>query len=259
MGVPGDQITTSHDNRRMRAIRSYVDQPLSGGEETCLPRRAAHHLIRVLRLKAGAAVVLFNGNGAQYPATIIEADGRDYCRVRLSEPEYPPVESKITTTLVQAIGKGDRMDFSIQKTTELGITRIQPLMTERSEVRLSGQRLERRLDHWQAVAISAAEQCGRVRVPGVAPPVALPDLTLESGLKLVMDPQAERMPGDLAPPETGSYSIMIGPEGGFSPSEIEILDRNGCSFVSLGARILRTETAGPAMLAILQTLFGDWS
>jgi len=243
----------------MRAIRSYVDQPLSGGEETGLPRRTAHHLIRVLRLQAGATVVLFNGNGGQYPAEIIEADGRDHCRVRLGQAEYPPVESKISTTLVQAVGKGDRMDFSIQKTTELGVTRIQPLMSERTEVRLSGQRLARRLDHWRAVAISAAEQCGRVKVPEIVPPVALANLAENTDLKLVMDPLAESMPRDLAANDRSSFSIIVGPEGGFSPSEIDLLDRQGCSFVSLGGRILRTETAGPAMLAILQILFGDWA
>ncbi|MEE4297752.1 MAG: 16S rRNA (uracil(1498)-N(3))-methyltransferase [Wenzhouxiangella sp.] len=243
----------------MRAIRSYVDQPLSGGEETCLPQRAARHLVRVLRLQAGAAVVLFNGDGAQYPAEIIETDGRDHCRVRLGTAEYPAVESAIATTLVQAIGKGDRMDFSIQKTTELGVTRIQPLMSERTEVRLSGQRLERRLDHWKAVAISAAEQCGRVKVPEIAQPVTLADLALDTDLKLVMDPLAERMPRDLDAPKPSSFSVVVGPEGGFSPSEIETLDSQGCAFVSLGARILRTETAGPAMLVILQTRFGDWS
>lgn len=243
----------------MRATRSYVDQPLSSGEETCLPRRTAHHLIRVLRLQAGATVVLFNGNGAQHPAEIIETDGRDHCRVRLGQAEYPPVESKISTTLVQAIGKGDRMDFSIQKATELGVTRIQPLMSERTEVRLTGQRLVRRLDHWRAVAISAAEQCGRVKVPEVLPPVGLTDLAEEADLKLVMDPLAESTPRDLAAPDTSSFSIIVGPEGGFSPSEIELLDRQGCSFVSLGGRILRTETAGPAMLAVLHILFGDWA
>ncbi len=243
----------------MRAIRSYVDQPLSSAGEICLPQRAAHHLVRVLRLQAGAAVVLFNGDGAQYPAEIIETSGRDHCRVRLSAAEYPLVESTITTTLVQAIGKGDRMDFSIQKATELGVTHIQPLTTERTEVRVSGERLKRRLAHWQGVAISATEQCGRLKVPTVAPPVTIQDLTLASGLKLVMDPNAQKMPRDVVSPSTNQFSVVIGPEGGFSPSEIETLDKMGCSFVSLGRRILRTESAGPAMLAVVQTLAGDWS
>jgi 16S rRNA (uracil1498-N3)-methyltransferase len=243
----------------MRAIRSYVELALSGGEEACLPQRSAHHLVRVLRLPAGAKVVLFNGDGAEYPAEIIENNGRDRCRVRLSQPEYPPAESKIETTLVQAIGKGDRMDFSIQKTTELGVTRIQPLMTSRTEVRLSGQRLERRLDHWRAVAISAAEQCGRVKVPEIAPPVALQDLALDTDMKLVMDPQSQRTPRDLTGCDADRFAIVVGPEGGFGPAEIDLLDEGGCSSISLGPRILRTETAGPVMLAILQTLLGDWS
>ena len=243
----------------MRDIRIYVDQPLAADTEATLPDAAAHHLLRVLRLTPGSIIRIFNGTGNQFSAEIVEARGRQHCRVRLGPAEQPPVESKIDVTLAQAIGKGDRMDWCIQKSTELGVTRIQPLSTERTEVRLSGQRLQRRLDHWQGVATAAAEQSGRLKVPMVDPPMALNALAPIDGLNIVLHPRGDLGPRDLAAPGTDRFMVIIGPEGGFSDGETATLTQLGCSLLSMGKRILRTETAGPAALAMLHSRFGDWT
>jgi 16S rRNA (uracil1498-N3)-methyltransferase len=243
----------------MRDIRIYVDQALSAGEETNLSDAAAHHLLRVLRLAPGSMIRVFNGNGNQFSAEIVEAHGRQHCRVRLGRAERPPVESKIDVTLAQAIGKGDRMDWCIQKSTELGVSRIRPLFTERTEVRLSGQRLQRRLAHWQGVATAAAEQSGRLKVPEIDPPMALNALALVDGLNVVLHPRGDLGPKDLTAPGTDRFMVIIGPEGGFSDAETGALTKLGCSLLSMGQRILRTETAGPAALAMLLSRFGDWA
>src|SRR6056297_486054 len=243
----------------MREIRIYVDQPLAADTEATLPDAAAHHLVRVLRLGTGAKIHVFNGNGSQFSAEIIEIRGRQHCRVRVGQAEQPPAEATIDVTVAQAIGRGERMDWCVQKTTELGVARIQPLFTERTEVRLDGQRLQRRLAHWQGVAIAAAEQCGRLSVPQVAPPVTLDDIVLVDGLNMVLHPRGGLEPHDLSTATSRRFMVIIGPEGGFSDTEVDTLIKRGCSCLSLGHRILRTETAGPAVLAMLHSRFGDWS
>lgn len=243
----------------MRDIRIYVDQPLSADTEATLPDAAAHHLVRVLRLGTGSRIQVFNGNGRQFPAEIIETRGRGHCRVRVEQAEQPPVESTIDVTLAQAIGRGERMDWCVQKTTELGVARIQPLFTERTGVRLAGQRLQRRLAHWQGVAIAAAEQSGRLRVPEIERPVSLDEMPMVDGLNVVLHPGGGLEPSALFTADSKRFMVIIGPEGGFSDAEIDILTKRGCSRLSLGQRILRTETAGPAVLAMLQSRFGDWS
>lgn len=243
----------------MKTIRIHVDQPLAPDTEVSLPPAAARHVVRVLRLRVGAWIDVFNGDGRQYPAEIIAAGPRQDCRIRLGQAESPDVESALDVTLVQGIGRGERMDWCIQKSTELGVARIQPVFTERTEVRLDGQRAERRQAHWQQVAVAAAEQSGRVRVPSIDPPMTLEDLVPASGLHLVLDPQGSRGPADLVAPAVPNFSVVIGPEGGLSEHEIGRLQQRGYLGLRLGARILRTETAGPAVLAMLQTRFGDWS
>lgn len=243
----------------MRNIRIHIDQPLSPESEVMLPPAAAHHLVRVLRLRVGARIHVFNGDGCQYPAEIIAAGPRQNGRIRLGQAEWPDVESSIDVTLVQGIGRGERMDWCIQKSTELGVTRIQPVFTERTEVRLDGVRAERRQAHWQQVAVAATEQSGRVRVPRIDRPVALEELVTTAGLNLVVHPQGVHVPADLIAPGAPSFSVVIGPEGGLGEHEIRGLEGRGYLGLRLGARILRTETAGPAVLAMLQTRFGDWS
>ncbi|MFP4208238.1 MAG: 16S rRNA (uracil(1498)-N(3))-methyltransferase [Wenzhouxiangella sp.] len=243
----------------MRATRVHLDQPLQADSEIALPAAAAHHLLRVLRLRPGARLQVFNGDGLQYPGEIVAAAGRDGCRVRLGQAEQPTVEAAIEVTLVQAIGRGERMDWAVQKATELGVARIQPVFTERTEVRLTGQRLERRREHWQQVAIAAAEQSGRVQVPTVESPRSLQTVEPGPGLNLFLDPEASMAAGELHAPSPAACCVVVGPEGGLSAAETGQLERLGFRGLRLGPRILRTETAGPAVLACLHTRFGDWS
>ena len=241
----------------MRITRVHIDQVLTGRSEIQLPPTAAHHLLRVLRLRQGARLALFDGHGLEYPAEILSLERGD-CRVRLEPPQQPAVESPLDTTLIQAISKGDRMDWCIQKATELGVSRIQPVFSERCDVRLDARRADKRLAHWQQVAIAAAEQSGRVRVPPLHPSLALAEISAPAGLGLYLDPAATATAASLAGTNARHFSIVVGPEGGLSGTEVDRLRRLGFRGLRLGPRVLRTETAGPAVLATLQTLAGDW-
>jgi len=229
---------------------------LEPGEEVVLDPSAAHYLGRVLRVSPGQPIVLFNGDGCDYAAEVTRASKRDLVLVinsRLPGLAEPALE----ITVVQALSRGERMDHTLQKCTELGATAFQLLISERSEVRLRDEKLERRLEHWQGVVISACEQCGRSRVPPVRTPLTLSGwLEKEShGVRLVLDPEA---PQPLAGVELQqSVELAVGPEGGFSVAEAEQMKAGGVAGVRLGPRILRTETAAPAAVAILQCLGGD--
>ncbi len=241
----------------MRRIRAFVDHPLAGDSEILLPAGPAHHLLRVLRLRPGARIYLFDGSGKEYPAEILAAARRGECRVRLDPPTRPAVESGLQISLVQAVGRGDRMDWSIQKATELGVARIQPIFTERTEVHLPGERAEKRRQHWQQVAIAAAEQSGRVLVPRVERPQDLAGLSIDVACKLFLDPQGQTSLSALQPPCGPHCALLIGPEGGLSQAETATLRQQGFTGVRLGPRVMRTETAGPVAIAILQAHFGD--
>jgi 16S rRNA (uracil1498-N3)-methyltransferase len=241
----------------MRSIRAFIGQPLADKTEMVLPEGPAHHLLRVLRLRPGDSVRLFDGSGFEFPAEILPSQRRHECRVRLGTPTQPVVESYLDITLFQAIGRGDRMDWCVQKATELGVTRIAPIVTARTEVRLDAGRADKRCQHWQQVANAAAEQSGRVRVPTVASPQALETITPGDGLSLFLDPLAERGAADLHRPACDHYVLVVGPEGGFSSAETAHLQRHGFSALRLGPRIMRTETAGPVTIALLQARFGD--
>ncbi|TVS11540.1 MAG: 16S rRNA (uracil(1498)-N(3))-methyltransferase [Wenzhouxiangella sp.] len=241
----------------MRVVRVHIDRDLAGQASIDLTGAPAHYLLRVLRLRAGASVALFDGSGLEYPGEIVATEARAGCRVRLDAPRAPAVESAFQVTLIQAVGRGDRMDWCVQKTTELGVARIQPVFTERTEVRLDERRALKRRDHWHQVAVSAAEQSGRVRVPQIDQPVALEDLPTPSLPGFYLDPGATLTPGELTMPAPPRCTVIIGPEGGLTEAESARLVRSGCQGLRLGPRILRTETAGPAVLAILQSRFGD--
>jgi len=240
----------------LRIHRVHTGQALEPGLEVVLEQGAAHYLGRVLRVSLGQPVVLFNGDGYDYAAEVIRAGRRELALLinsRLPGLAEPP----LGITVVQALSRGERMDHTLQKCTELGATAFQLLIAERSEVRLRGEKLERRLEHWQGVVISACEQCGRSRVPPVRPPLTLSGwLEKESpGMRLVLDPEALQ---PLAAVELQrSVELAVGPEGGFSAAEGEQMEAGGVAAVRLGPRILRTETAAPAALAILQCLGGD--
>ena len=243
----------------MRLTRCHVDLPLRAGTEVVLPERAANHLARVLRLREGDPCVLFNGDGHDHAARLLAIGKRE---VRAEVLSSSPVhnESPLRIVLVQGIARGEKMDLVLQKATELGVAGIVPVSGERTEVRLDVDRAEKRLSHWRSVVESACEQSGRARVPGVAAPAAL-EAAIRSlageGLRLLLDPQGEHRLASLSPPVPACTWIAIGPEGGWSPGDRELLRAAGFSGLRLGPRVLRTETAGLAAIAALQALFGD--
>lgn len=223
------------------------------------PPEQAHHVAHVLRLAAGDAVVIFDGRGLEYAATI-ERIGKSGVTLRVGEPREVDRESPLTVTLAQGISSGERMDYTVQKAVELGVGAIQPLATERSVVRLDAARAAKRLAHWQAVAIAACEQCGRNRVPSVLPVVpftAWLGAGGATGLRLTLAPGASATLRDLARPRE-PVMLLAGPEGGLSPRERNDAQAAGYTPIRLGPRVLRTETAALAALAAMQTLWGDF-
>jgi 16S rRNA (uracil1498-N3)-methyltransferase len=242
----------------MRTIRIHVDLPLTVGGHLVLPAQAAEHVVRVLRLAAGAEVTLFNGDGCDYRATLLDIGKK--ARVHIVAGTAARTESPLALTLGQALARGEKMDLIVQKATELGVARIVPLLTERSEVRLDANRADKRLAHWRAVAVSACEQCGRARLPTIAAPLALDAWlrTLDSaaGLRLALLPDAELAARDLRF-DTATGVLVVGPEGGLGERDTAALRSAGFCGLRLGPRILRTETAGLAALAALQALHGD--
>ena len=245
----------------MRVTRAWVDLPLAAGARIALPEHAASHLLRVLRLREGDGCVLFNGDGHDYDARIV-AVGKRGGEVEVLDRRVVDNESPLRITLLQGIARGEKMDLILQKATELGVARIVPVQSERSEVRLDGARLARRIEHWRAVVVSACEQCGRARLPVVEAPVgidAIGDIARTAALGLTLDPQGEHvlpLPGPRMPAD-GEVAIAIGPEGGWSPRDREQLRAAGYEGLRLGPRILRTETAGLAAIAALQAMYGD--
>lgn len=240
----------------MRVHRVHTQQALEPGQEVVLEEAAAHYLGRVLRVSVGQAVSLFNGDGYEYPAEIVRAGRRDVSlAITGREPGLP--ESALHVTVAQALSRGERMDQTLQKCTELGAAAFQPLVSERSELRLTGGKLARRIEHWRGVIISACEQSGRSLVPELRAPLAVTEwLALPAAdSRLVLDSQA---PTPLAAAQAGgSVELAVGPEGGFSSGELASMRECGVLSVALGPRILRTETAAPAAVAILQCLAGD--
>lgn len=247
------------NERFMRTIRIHVDLPLAVATELPLPAQAGEHVARVLRLTAGAAITLFNGDGCDYPSTIL-AVGKREVSVRVDLQLPLDNESPLRLTLAQGVARGEKMDLIVQKATELGVVRIVPLLTERSEVRLDAQRAAKRLLHWRAVAASACEQSGRARVPEISPaqPLSswLEGLPGDGATRLALLPEAIRSSREL---QLGSADgvLVVGPEGGLGKRDIGTLAAAGFDGLRLGPRILRTETAGLAALAALQALHGD--
>lgn len=238
----------------MRISRFFIDAPLSLG--TCdLPEASAHYIGRVLRLTAGTAVQLFDGSGREYSGALVEV-GKKHVKVELQELVAGLAESSLRIHLGQGLSRGERMDWAIQKATELGVAEITPIVSERCEVRLKDERADKRLAHWRQIAISACEQCGRSVVPTIHPPVPLQDwLKLEAELKLVLHPVAAPLS---AHPRPASLAFLIGPEGGLSDGEIEKARVAGFQPARLGPRVLRTETAPVVALSVAQQLWGDF-
>ncbi len=242
----------------MRVTRVFVEAPLSAGATVSLPESAAGHLLRVLRLGVGDVCVLFNGDGFDYPARIAIAGKRD-ASVELGQPHAPGNESPLRIVLLQAVARGEKMDWIVQKATELGVDGIVPVLSERSEVKLEGERADKRVAHWRSVAASACEQSGRARLPTISAPQRLADAlaTLpDAAHRLVLDPEAEATALQMQAP--ARVALAIGPEGGWSARDLTQLREAGFGGLRLGPRVLRTETAGIAAIAALQARFGDF-
>lgn len=241
----------------MRIPRIHQAGPLASGAIVELSDSAANHVARVLRLSAGAQLTLFDGRGGEYTARINAVDKRSVAVV-VGEFLGREAESPLAITLAQGIAKGERMDYAIQKATELGVVHVVPVITERCNVRLSDERWEKKLQHWQAVATSACEQCGRNRIPAIHQPLTLGAWLAQdrTELRLTLDPLAA---GGIATitEKPGEVSLLVGPEGGLSEAELSAARRTGYRGLRLGPRVLRTETAGIAMLAVLQSRWGD--
>ena len=253
----------------MRLTRVYVDAPLVSGKRVRLEGSAASHITRVLRLRVGAALTLFNGTGGEYEASIDKAHGGEVT-VAVGAGVAAERESPLDLTLAQGVSRGERMDLVVQKATELGVSRLVPVLTERSVVRLTAQQSDRKVNHWRAIVIAACEQCGRNRLPVIAPPVPLAEFlrTKPSGggapasdcndgaARLLLSPIGTSTLKEVARP-TGGITVLIGPEGGLTEEEEQAAVVAGFTAVRLGPRVLRTETAAIAALALLQREFGD--
>ncbi|TXI34449.1 MAG: 16S rRNA (uracil(1498)-N(3))-methyltransferase [Aquipseudomonas alcaligenes] len=239
----------------MRLSRFFIDAPLSLGQHE-LPEAQAHYIGRVLRHAAGDAVQLFDGSGQEYLGALIEV-GKKAVRVELREQLAGQAESPLRIHLGQGLSRGERMDWAIQKATELGVSEITPIVSERCEVRLKDERADKRLAHWRQVAISACEQCGRSVLPVIHAPITLAEWQahVQAELKLVLHPVAAPLESHARP---HSLAFLIGPEGGLSEAEVEQAKAAGFHAARLGPRVLRTETAPVVALAVAQQLWGDF-
>jgi 16S rRNA (uracil1498-N3)-methyltransferase len=238
------------------APRIFIDAPVSQDALMSLDAAASRHVAGALRLRTGASVTLFNGSGGEYRATI-EAVDRKSVTVRILDFVQAERESPLSVALGLAISRGDRMDYAVQKATELGVTEIYPLITERTEVRLQGERKRKKRTHWAQIAVSACEQCGRNRLPVIHDLQSLDGwlASVRGDCKLVLHPDSDRGLDVMPPP--ASVSLLIGPEGGLSPAELNAAQAAGFRPMRLGPRVMRTETAPVAALAVLQFRWGD--
>ena len=260
----------------MRLTRVYVDAPVAAGKRVVVEGSAANHIARVLRLRSGDSLTVFDGSGGEFGARI-EEFRKEAVVVTVEEHRPLDRESPLPLTLVQGISRGERMDWIIQKATELGASRIVPVFTKRSVVRLDEKQAERKLQHWRAITVAACEQCGRNRIPDLAAPVDFFDMLAgdspsrpdsagrpdpaghsdsASATRVLLSPTGDLRIDDLQDVGKG-ITVLIGPEGGLEDVEQEAAITAGFKAVRLGPRVLRTETAAIAALTIIQRYFGD--
>ncbi|MES2682513.1 MAG: 16S rRNA (uracil(1498)-N(3))-methyltransferase [Pseudomonadota bacterium] len=236
--------------------RLYLPQPLASGSTIALPDEAFRHLVQVLRMEAGEHLTVFNGEGGEYAATLATASRKG---ATLSIGAHAPVsrEAPLHITIAQCVSKGDRMDYALQKSTELGAAHFATVLSQHGVVKMDGERWEKKVEHWRGVVVGAAEQSGRTRLPAVDAPVGFDKylVAAHEGLKLILAPGGQTRLAAL--PRATRITALIGPEGGFSALELDLADRHGWLRVGLGPRILRTETAPVALLAALMSLHGD--
>lgn len=237
--------------------RVYLAAPLTLGDRVMLDERARHHVVNVLRLKAGAALLVFNGDGTEFTAKL-SVSGKQ-ATAELVDCHRIDRESCLHLHLIQGVSRGDRMDLTIQKAVELGVSRITPVFSRRSVSKLDQDRLEKRMAHWQSVLTSACEQSGRCVLPVLETPLPLEDWldqTATQPNRYLLDPEAKQSM-NIVSRDSVDIKLVIGPEGGFDREELSYADSRNCLRIRFGPRTLRTETAAIAALAVLQALAGD--
>ncbi|WP_422139235.1 16S rRNA (uracil(1498)-N(3))-methyltransferase [Endozoicomonas sp. ALC020] len=240
----------------MRNPRIYTDQPLVKDQVVELSDSAANHVGKVLRMRPEESLILFNGQGASWQGRIKSVAKKNVAVVLEAEISLV-TESPLKVHVGQSLSRGERMDYAIQKATEMGVTEITPLFSERCEVRLNAERQEKRARHWQQIAISACEQCGLNRVPVIHSPEPVADWMAKQNadLKFVLHHRTDKKLEGFVPPET--VSLLIGPEGGLTQEEITSAESLGFHVLALGPRVLRTETAPVTAISVMQYLWGD--
>lgn len=241
----------------MKTPRIYTEQALAIGINIVLESNPSRHLLNVLRLRVGASLELFNGDGSSYLGTITLTEKNKATalveKLNMSEA-LPPFDIHLAI----GISKGERMDYAIQKAVELGVTSITPLISERTAVRLAKDRQDKKQRHWQNIITSACEQSYRNRIPTCAPITSFSDWLKDTPLPcLLLDPRSNQTLSDTPPPQT-QISLLVGPEGGLSELEVELAQTHGCIGIRLGPRVLRTETAPLAAISAIQMLWGDF-
>ena len=245
----------------MRIPRFFIPDDISNNQKMRLPEEAGSHIARVLRMKCDQKVILFNGQGGEYLAVIIEVQ-RNRVTVKIESYNDKDIESSLKITLVQCISRGERMDYTIQKSVELGVDKIQPVFSQRGMVKLDQKRAQRKIEHWQKVAISACEQSGRNSIPEVCTPLSITESLQQSShdsLKLVMHTNDTAEPFKLSQVDAplNQCILLAGPEGGLTDEEVKLAQQKDFKIIQLGPRVLRTETAALALISILQAQLGD--
>lgn len=244
----------------MRIFRCYHPESIEACQQLTLSPEASHHLAVVLRVKLGQVIEVFDGTGAAYQAEIVGIAKRVSVRIRATLTSTS--ESPLYLHLVQALSKSDKIDWVIQKAVELGVSEISLLLTERTEIRMPEDRWAKKMAHWHGIMIHAVQQSGRVKVPKLNPPMSLESFLAQAShedIKLFLHVQGAKRPTDVLPSTFSRAQVIIGPEGGFSDAELNLAERAGCQVLSLGPRVLRTETAPLAILSVLQWLQGDFA
>ena len=241
----------------MRIPRFYDPQPLQTDQLVDLSDAVVQHVCRALRMRPGEHLILFNGDGYEYKAELETVEKRR-AQVRILERINRSVESPLQVHIGQSLSRGERRDYAVQKATEMGMQQLSPLFSERCEVKLNSERQDKRIRHWQQVAVSACEQSGRCAVPTINAPQTLEQWvnTCDAELKLVLHHHTAQPLAQLAQP--ASVALLIGPEGGLTEAEVELAQDHGFQPVAFGPRVMRTETAPVAALSLLQYLWGDW-
>jgi 16S rRNA (uracil1498-N3)-methyltransferase len=241
--------------------RFYHSKPININETIVMDDFAAHHALKVMRLKTNDKLILFNGDGSDYTGQVIRISKREV-EVSIKSKKNIKNESNLKVILLQALTSSEKMDLIIQKTTELGVSEIHPIICERSIVKIKNEKIEKKLSHWRQVSIAACEQCGRAKIPTIHKPeniIKYLDKVMKSDkdTKIILSPEATKSLDNVIPNMKQDIKVLIGPEGDFTKQELDLSIQNGFSPIKIGPRILRTETAPISILSILQYKYGD--